>query len=120
MANLSKRSPEKDQAIFDALRERPTYSHAARKAHISRTTLNEWRAADPDFARAVEQARHDGMEALEDRAVDRAYKESDTLMIFLLKGWRPDRYRERTDVNVSGNVTASVTVVLSQRQDGPQ
>jgi len=95
MANVPKRSPEKDEVILDALRAHPSYAAAARKARISRTTLTRWRKDDPDFEDAVQAARDEGGEALEDELVQRATRGKDTTaLIFALKAWKPERYRE--------------------------
>ena len=109
MANLPKRSPEKDAVILQALREKPTYSSAARKARISRTTLTNWRQDDPDFAAACELAREAGMDAIEDKLVDRAMKNDTTAAIFMLKSWRRERYGDK--LQHSGEVS---TVVIRE------
>jgi hypothetical protein len=111
---------EKEQAVLDALRERPTYVYAARKARIHRRTLYRWRMANPDFDARVQAAKNEGFDALEDAMVDRGMKDDTTAAIFMLKAWRPERYRETHNLNVSGNVSATVTVLFEQREDGPQ
>ena len=40
-------------------------------------------------------------------------KHSDALMIFLLKGLRPERYRERASVDVSGTVNIEIVERLN-------
>lgn len=106
-------------------------SEAARQADIDRTTPYGWRDADQDFAAAWEVAEqesidrlelearrraHDGVERLkvsggkvvtyttedgrEVPIVEREY--SDTLMVLLLKAHRPEKYRERSSMEVSG------------------
>ena len=76
-----------------------------------------WRRNDPAFAEQWIRAKELGVEMLEAEAIRRAYegveepagwhkgepgmmvrKYSDTLLIFLLKGALPDKYRERVDV----------------------
>lgn len=112
MANIPKRSPEKDMVILGALREKPTYASAARKARISRTTLTVWRKQDPDFAAAVEAAREEGFDAVEDRLVDRGMRNDTTAAIFLLKGWRRSRYGDR--VAVGGDEDNPIRVVIER------
>jgi hypothetical protein len=102
MANLSKRTPEKDLVILDALREWPTFTNAARKAKVSRNTLNEWRRDDPDFDKACLAARDEGFDAVEDKLIDRTRKGDTTAMIFLLKGRRRPIYGERQALEHSG------------------
>lgn len=110
-------------AFLGSLRKCPNVSYACRLAEVPRQTAYDRRAADPDFAAQWDDALIEGGEALEFAAVERAYKSSDTLMIFLLKGIFPDKYRDRRDVRSkvehSGKVEApGLTLVLSPDSDG--
>jgi hypothetical protein len=60
---------------------------------------------DPDFAAAWEDAMTLGVEGLEDEARRRAFGGSDLLMMFMLKAARPDRYRDRSTVDINQTVT---------------
>jgi hypothetical protein len=42
-----------------------------------------------------------GTDALEDVAVDRAIAGSDTLLMFLLRARRPEKYRRAADLNIN-------------------
>ena len=46
-----------------------------------------------------------GVEGLEDEARRRAFGGSDLLMMFMLKAARPDRYRDRSTVDINQTVT---------------
>ena len=59
------------------------------------------RSADPDFAKAWQDAQQLGLDSLEDVANARARKESDTLLIFLLKAHRPEKYRDRIQIDAN-------------------
>lgn len=103
-------------------------SGSAEAAGIARKTIYLWRSADPAFVADEQAAYEAGIDALEDEARRRAYEGvdkpvyqkgervglireySDTLLIFLLKGGRPDKFRERQDVNHSGTVGMSITI----------
>lgn len=100
-----------------------TVTHAARAAGISRRTHYDWiDSADAEseiYKKAMQDAHEQGIDSLEREAVRRAVegidkpiirdgqivgtvKEySDTLLIFMLKGAKPNKYRERFDVNTS-------------------
>lgn len=83
---------------------------------ICRKTVDRWRTGDSEFRESFEAARQDVTESLEKEAIRRAYEGvqkpvfqggklvghvqeySDTLLIFLLKGAAPDKYRERQEV----------------------
>jgi hypothetical protein len=86
-------------------------------AGIDRGTHYDWLQKDPEYRAQFEAATDQAAQALEDEAVRRAYEGverpvtvagkrelvreySDTLLIFLLKGLRPAKYRERYDVVV--------------------
>lgn len=94
-------------------------SRSCEQARLSRVAVYDWRAADPQFASEWDEAVEFGTEELEEEARRRAYegvdepvfyqgtecgtvrKYSDTLLIFLLKGRRPDKYRERVSIDVN-------------------
>ncbi len=85
---------------------------ACQMVHLSRNALYQWRDEDPEFAAAWEAALQRGADVLEDEARRRAVegvpepvlyrgqvigavrKYSDMLLIFLLKGAKPEKYRD--------------------------
>ncbi len=93
---------------------------ACETVKVSRNAIYDWREKDPEFAVAWERAKQLGLEGLEDEAVRRAFsgfdekvffnghcvdtitRYSDTLMVFLLKGGKPEKYRERVQNEISG------------------
>ena len=103
LANRTKRTPKRVQAILDALRGGDAIGTACARAGIGRSTFAEWRSADPVLDAQVDDAIEYGTDVLEDVARDRSIRHSDTLLIFLLKARRPDKYRETT--RISGEVT---------------
>jgi len=94
-------------------------SNACRAQGISRQTYYRWRDEDEAFAAAADHALEQGTDLLEDKARDRAARTSDTLMIFLLKARRPDKYREKSTVEHTGPEGAPLTIQLAARPDGP-
>lgn len=106
MSDLTYLTPEKAwrAPFLEALRTHGVVSEAAKTAQISRWTVYNERAIDPIFAQEWEAALNLGVEALEDAAKVRAFQGSDTLLIFLLKANRPDKYRETTR-SIQVNVT---------------
>lgn len=107
---------------------------AVEKAGIERSTAYEASADDEAFAEMWARAKAIGAEVLEDEAVHRACegwdepsiyqgkvgdsvrKFSDTLLIFLLKGAMPEKYRERHESKVEQSGTMTVIV---RREDRP-
>lgn len=100
-------TPEKKAAFFEKLAETCHVGEAAEAAGISKVTIYQHRKTDPEFAAAYDEARTRGFESLEDVVTLRAKEKSDLLAIFLLKGAMPDKYRERRDVSVSGELKIS-------------
>ena len=108
----------KKEAFLAAYAVTCSISGAAKAARINRGTHYDWLQADPEYKAKFERAQEVAIQALEDEAVRRAYEGverpvyqggekvgvireySDTLLIFLLKGLRPAKYRERYDVAV--------------------
>jgi hypothetical protein len=84
--------------FLDALRLHGIVAKAALAAGIHRDTAYFERSQDPLFAEQWAEALDRGVDMLEDVAKQRAYEGSDTLLIFLLKAHRPEKYRERSEV----------------------
>jgi len=76
---------------------------ACKGAGITRETAYVHKKELPDFATAWEDAKEAAIEILEAEAWQRARKQSDVLMIFLLKAHKPEKYRERTEIDVTSN-----------------
>lgn len=98
-------SLKKWRVVFlDALRMHGIVTKAAMTAGIHRDTAYFERSQDPLFAQQWQEALDRGYDMLEDVAKERAYTGSDTLLIFLLKSYRPERFREVTR-SIQVNVT---------------
>lgn len=80
--------------FLDALRLHGMVTQAAIEAGIHRNTAYFERQRDPIFAQEWADALDRGVDMLEDVAKKRAYDGSDTLLIFLLKAHRPQKYRD--------------------------
>lgn len=98
-------------------------SASCRAAGIHRSTVYQWQEIDDQFAAAFRQAEIEAVDALETEARRRATgydttivdkdgaehtvtKYSDVLLIFLLKGARPEKYRDQLVLPVSEVVRA--------------
>jgi hypothetical protein len=93
---------------------------AANYAGVHRVTVWRWQERDPAFSAAFHQAIEQSNEVFEAEAgrrgvegvekpvyqggelVGHVREYSDTLLIFLLKARKPEKYRDRYDVNVRG------------------
>lgn len=91
-------SHPKKRAFLAAFATLGNISRAAMVAGINRRTHTDWMTSDAEYVSAFEDAKQHGADALEEIAWARAgglNKGSDTLLIFLLKGLRPEKFRER-------------------------
>lgn len=116
MANRTKWTPKKKAAFLEGLIETGNVSEAVRLSGMSRSRVYKLREEDEDFQSAWDEAIEVGIDYLEQAARDRALhgvdepvfylgkkcghkrKYPDTLTIFLLKGARPEKYRDRHEV----------------------
>jgi hypothetical protein len=80
--------------FLDGLRMHGMVTQAAIGAGIHRNTAYFERQRDPEFAKEWQEALDRGVDMLEDIAKQRAFAGSDTLLIFLLKSHRPQKYRD--------------------------
>lgn len=82
------------KAFLTALENCGTIRTAANAAGVHYTTVYREKKDDPDFAAAWDNAIEVAADTLEDEARKRAFAGSDVLLIFLLKGMRPEKFRE--------------------------
>lgn len=106
----------KKAALLEAFELIGNVTDACAAAGVVRSTHYGWLDTDAEYAAAFADAREGAADRLEREAVRRArdgvaepvfhkgevvghvQRYSDTLLIFLLKGLRPEKYRERYDV----------------------
>ncbi|MDR1684866.1 MAG: hypothetical protein LBR82_00215 [Desulfovibrio sp.] len=111
---------EKLKIFLDTLSECGSIRRGSAASGISRKTLYKKREREPLFAADWDKAAAIGVEGLEDEARRRAFegweepvyhkgevcgtvrKYSDTLLIVLLKGHKPEKYRENSKVALTG------------------
>lgn len=110
----------KQRAFLKAYSQLGQIASAAKAAKVNRITHYEWLAGNPTYRGAFEAAREDVADKLEREAFRRAHngvdepvfyegeavgkirKYSDVLLIFLLKGLRPEKFRERYEHTGAG------------------
>lgn len=99
-----------------------TIRYACDAVGISRQTYHAWRSDDPEFARAVDEAKEDATDVLETEAVRRAmgfetdvfnkdgdhtgtrFTYSDRMLELMLLGRRSELRSNQTMINVQNNV----------------
>jgi hypothetical protein len=123
-------TPKKRLTFLETLAETGNVTEACKVACMSRDCAYRLKRKDDEFAEMWETAIEIASDALEAEARRRAKdgwlepvhwqgipmsvvrKYSDTLLIFLLKGARPDKYRERYDVNSKQRIETEPTFVF--------
>ena len=120
------RTPKRQAAFLAELAVRGNVTDAALAAGVPRQTVYDWRTGDEAFAAAWDAALDEAADAMEREAWRRAIegvdepvfgslgnnqgsgeigavrKYSDTLLIFLMKGANPGKYRDRQQIEHSG------------------
>ncbi len=113
---------QRKKSFLEIYRQYGNITTAAEMAGLHRSTHYLWLKDDPEYAAAFDQATEEASERLEQEAWRRAVKGvekpvyqggkrvgtiqeySDTLLIFLLKGAKPSKYKERVSQEVSGSL----------------
>lgn len=133
-ARTERTSQRARELFLKELAERGNVSDAAEAAGVGRRTAYQWREGDADFAALWAEAIERAADRLEREAWRRAVEGtdkpvyqggelvgyvreySDTLMQTLLKATRPDKYRERQEVQHGGRV--AIEYVNDWRAEG--
>lgn len=134
---MSEFTEDRKVRFLEAFRETCNVTVAARKVGVSTSTVRKHRETDSLFDERFREAEAEGVDLLEHEAHRRAFKGtergvyhkgelidtvqeySDTLAMFLLKSHRPEKYRERSQVDT--NVKVSLADVIREarsRVDG--
>jgi len=73
-------------------------------AGVRRKTHYEWMAKHAKYRELFEELREKFVDGLEQVAIDRAMEKSDNLLMFLLKAERREKYGDRQDIALSGQM----------------
>jgi hypothetical protein len=117
---MKTRNKAKQQSFLAAFAETASYTKAAEAAKIGHETHYRLLKDDAEYAVAFEEFKRKAVQVLEDEVIRRALegvlvpvfhkgeptgvirRYSDSLLMFLLKGFMPEKYRERTNVEAAG------------------
>lgn len=119
--------PKKAQATREAFlqhyEDTGRVNLACERAGIGKRTHYNWLERDPAYSKQFEKSRKIAVQLLEDEAHRRAVEGierrrgksavreySDTLLIFLLKGAQPEKYRERYEHSGAGGGALEIIV----------
>lgn len=127
---MNVREQAKKKAFLEAYAACGNITQAAELAGISRTSHYNWMEKDPEYPALFKAAEEQAIDRLEQEARRRALEGvekpvyqggklvgtvreySDTLLIFLLKGAKPDKYRERSTTELTGPGGGPIRVVF--------
>lgn len=85
----AERDAKKARVVELVETESLTFSGAAKRIGIGRTTLHRWRQDDPAFDAALKEAYEAGTDTLEDKLTERAKAGSDHLLLEAVRSRRP-------------------------------
>ena len=109
---IKKAPPKADEwrpVFLRFLRDTANVRLACQQAGITRQAAYKSRAASTEFAAEWDSAIEDACDLLEGVAYARAQASSDTLLIFLLKAHRPEKYRETVRNELTGKDGAALS-----------
>lgn len=124
--NRKKLTPKRLQKFIDLVCEDANVTKAAQALNVSRQQLYEHRRHDEAFAARWDEAVEMGINKLEEEAYRRAYegtyepvfhlgavcgyvrKYSDTLLMFMLNGAKPEKYRRNVSAEITGKNGAPI------------
>ena len=86
---------------------------ASRAIKMDRTNHHLWMKDNSVYQEAFHLAELEAGEYLEELAMSRAQAGSDVMIIFMLKGKKPDVYRERSSVDFKGDLKHGGKITLS-------
>ncbi len=95
--NVTKVTPEKKAKFLSVLAEGGSVTQAARAIGMARKNIYAWRNKDEQSKADWEDAVEQGMDCLEDEVGRGAKDHSNSLLIFLLKARRKEKYAERQE-----------------------
>jgi hypothetical protein len=104
------------ERFIASLIECPNVAYACEKAGVGREVPYEWRKKDAKFAEQWERALKHGIETAAAMGWKRAYKMSDTMLIFLLKTHDPEKYGDRLRTEHTGKGGGPVEIANATQQ----
>src|ERR1700733_1347099 len=96
-ADFPKISHLKKRAFLAAFSRCGSLSKSAKRAKVDRRTHYNWLKDDPWYVQGFQQAVIEVGDSLEDRLTEMAFDGNVTAAIFLLKGLKPQKFRERIE-----------------------
>lgn len=117
MAATERLTPKRDwsEVFLSSYRDQGNVRVACDLAGITRQAAYARRDTDPDFAARWAEAAESATENLESIAWERAKEGSDVLVIFLLKGLKPEKYRDNPKVYVNAGRMSDAELITAAK-----
>ena len=112
-ANL--KTPARLQLLLETYSKTGKLMEACGVAGVAHNTHYRKLESDANYRAAFEAAERKVIQRLEDTAVDRAMAGDNTLLVVLLKRFKPEHYRERSSVDVT--LTINLADQLTQARN---
>ena len=94
---------------------------ACDRAGIRRKTHAQWMEKYPRYKELVEEVTERFWDNMELVAFDRAREKSDSLLMFLLKANKPEKYRDSVDANVNHqNTGPPIQLIFAEGMLNPE
>lgn len=128
------RTNERRFKFLEALKDTCNITRSCEAAGLCRTAVYAWRREDPGFFADWKEALEIAGDTLQDEAVRRGVEGvdrpvfqggeqvgmvreySDTLLVLLLKGAKPEKYRDRQEVKHDGQIDMTVTDLTDEQR----
>jgi hypothetical protein len=117
MSKLETNSPPENsiRKFMDAYAKTGDLRAAAKAAKISLEAHHQMLETSDSYRKSFRAAQQQVVDLLETAVFRRALDGSDELLVFLLRAWLPERYREHTMVEHSGTIVLSESETSSTR-----
>ena len=96
-ADFPRISDVKKRAFLAAFSRCGSLSKAAKRAKVDRRTHYNWLKDDPWYVQGFRQAVIEAGDSLQDKLTEIAFEGNVTAAIFLLKGLKPETFRDRME-----------------------
>lgn len=110
----TKYTAKKGQAVLDSLSQGLSITAAMKAVDLNRSQYYNWREDVDGFAVAADAALESGTDRLEDVAKARAEESSDTLLIFLLKARRREKYGDKQHLEHTGTDGQPLKIIIER------
>ena len=110
--------PEFGEAILDAMDTGLSLTAAAATINVHRQRVYEWAQKHPEFADAVKMGQAKRQLFLETRLLGAAEGAKVTAAIFALKNANPEEWRDKHDVEHSGQVAVNFQTIYEPEPGG--